>query len=331
MYAESLAPVTCGQEITEDTTLDRDLTCRTGPALVVTTDGVTLDLGGHTIFGDRNGANNGPGIVLREVTGVTVRNGTVQYFGAGIVVRGGGQNVVENLTVQDNTGTTEGDFGDGIVVDGSSENRVENNTVQRNGPFSGISLLNESQRNEIRGNVVADNNMGHLGNPQAGRQDMGIRMEGPGASDNTVEGNTVTGSGADGIVVLPTCQDPQSDPPCVGAPANEGNRIAGNTCNANGTSGTGDGIRLFSMPAPVAPTRTTIADNVANDNMTNGISVDARSTSNTVIGNRANGNGRFDGNDGNVRPPCDENTWEGNEFGTANHPCVSSVATLGKS
>ncbi len=329
MYAESLAPLNCGQEIIEDTTLDRDLTCRTGPALVVTADGVTVDLGGHTVFGDRNGANNGPGIVLREVTGVTVRNGTVQYFGAGVVVEGGSGNVIENLTVQDNIGSAEGDYGDGIVLDGSSENRVSGNTVQRNGPFSGISMLNESQRNEIRDNVVADNSMSHLA-PQAGRQDMGIRVEGPGASDNVIEANTVTGSGADGIVVLPTCLDPQSDPPCVGAPANEGNRIIGNASNGNGRSGTGDGIRLFSMPAPVAPTRTTIQDNVTNDNATNGISVDARATNNTIRGNRANGNGRFDGNDGNTGPACDRNTWEGNDFGTANHPCVSRTATLGK-
>ena len=330
MYAESLAPVTCGQEITEDTTLDRDLTCRTGPALVVTADGVTLDLGGHTVFGDRNGANNGPGIVLREVTGVTIRNGTVQYFGAGVVVRGGGQNVVENMTVQDNTGTTEGDFGDGIVVDNSSENRIENNTVQRNGPFSGISLLNESQRNEVRGNVVADNNMSHLADPRAGRQAMGIRMEGPGASDNVIEANSVSASGADGIVVLPTCLDPGSDPPCVGAQANEGNRILGNTSHDNGRSGTGDGIRLFSMPAPVAPTRTTIADNVTNDNATNGISIDARATNNTCTSNRAHGNGRFDGNDGNTEPACDANRWEGNDFGRVNQPCIRSAAALGK-
>lgn len=329
MYEEPVVSLACGQEITEDTTLDRDLTCRSGPALIVAADGITLDLGGHTVFGDRMGGNTGPGIVLRDVHRATVRNGTVQYFGAGVVIAGGGHNVVENVVAQDNIGTTQGDFGDGIVLDGSSDNRIEENTVQRNGPFSGISLLNESQRNEVRGNLVADNSMSHVGDPSAGRQDMGIRMEGPGASDNVVEGNAVTGSGADGIVVLPTCLDPTSDPPCVGASANAGNRIAGNTSNGNGRSGAGDGIRLFSMAAPVAPTRTTIADNVANDNTTNGISIDARATSNTITGNRANGNGRFDGHDNNPQP-CDDNTWEGNDFGTANHPCVNAMAMVGK-
>ena len=327
--AESITPLTCGQEIAEDTTLDGDLTCRSGPALVVTADSVTLDLGGHTVFGDRNGANNGPAIVLRSVSGVTVCNGTVQYFGAGIVIEGGSGNTVENVTVQDNVGSAEGDYGDGIVVDGSSENVIADNTVQRNGPFSGISLLNESQRNEIRGNVVADNSMSNTGDPRAGRQDMGIRMEGPGASENLVQGNTVTGSGADGIVVLPTCQDPESDPPCVGAPANEGNRIVGNTSDGNGRSGTGSGIRLFSMPAPVPPTGNTIEDNVTNDNATDGISVDARATGNTIRNNRANGNGRFDGNDGNA-DAADANTWEGNVFGTANVPTVNAAASIGK-
>ena len=322
----------CGVEVTGNLTLDADLVCPRGPALVVTADGVTVDLGGHVVSGDPGelrrllGGAPGPGILLRGVRGVTVRNGTVQGFEAGVVVEGGSGNVVEGLTVQDNIGTPDGELGDGIVVNESRENRVEGNLVCRNGPFSGISLGPRAQRNEVRANTVADNNMGHLG-PEDGRQTMGIRIEGPAANHNVVVGNRVTGSGADGIIVLATCDDRESEPPCVGTPPNERNEIAENTASGNGTSGRGAGIRVFSMPLPVAPVGNTLRDNVADDNAWYGVAIDAAplgTGGNVAIRNRGRGNGEFDGSDGALMPPCGGNVWDGNDFGTVNQPCVAT-------
>ena len=310
----------CGEEITQDTTLEGDLTCPSGPALVVAADNITLDLGGHTVSGgDPQASGGGPGILLRSVSGVTVRNGTVAHFEAGIVISGGAGNVVEGVTVQDNIGAADGDFGDGIVVEGSTGNRITGNTVRRNGPFSGISLVQDSQGNEVSGNAVTDNNMMHLGDPSAGRQDMGIRMEGPAASANRVLGNTVTGSGSGGIVVLPTCVNVED---CAQTPPNEDNEIAENTASHNGTSGRGDGIKLFNAASPVGPTRNTISGNVANNNATYGISVDEGAAENRLARNRARANGQYDGYDGNVSPACDANAWEANDFGLVNQPCV---------
>ena len=45
------AHVTCGDVITQDTTLDSDLIDCPGDGLVIGADGVTLDLGGHTVDG----------------------------------------------------------------------------------------------------------------------------------------------------------------------------------------------------------------------------------------------------------------------------------------
>ena len=324
-------PPVCGSEITRDTTLEADLACPRGPALVVTADGVTLDLGGHVVAGEPGelrfleGGAPGPGILLRGVSGVTVRNGTVQGFHAGVVVEGGAGNVVEGLTVQDNIGTPDGELGDGIVVNESRGNRVEANVVRRNGPFSGISLGLRAQGNEVRGNTVADNNMGHLA-AEDGRQTMGIRSEGPAANGNRIIGNTVTGSGADGIIVLATCDDRDSEPPCVGTPPNEGNEIAENTASGNGTSGRGAGIRVFSMPLPVPPVGNTLRDNVADDNAWYGVAIDAAplgSGGNVAIRNRGRGNGEFDGSDGALMPPCGANVWDANDFGSVNQPCVA--------
>jgi parallel beta-helix repeat protein len=309
----------CGDEITQDTTLDGDLTCPTGPALVIAADNVTLDLGGHTVSGDPNAPDGGPGILLRGVSGCTVRNGTVQHFGAGVVISGGARNVVEHVTAQDNIGPSGGDFGDGIVVSKSKENRIRRNTVRRNGPYSGISLVEECDGNDVRDNVVTDNNMMHVGDPSAGRQAMGIRIEGPAANNNKVVRNTVTGSGSSGITVLPTCINMDS---CAGTAPNEHNEIAHNTASHNGTSGRGDGIMLFNVPNPVAPTQNTIMHNVADHNVSNGIAVDAGATKNHIGRNRGRGNGQYDGFDGNTTPACDANKWEANNFGLVNQPCA---------
>jgi hypothetical protein len=199
--------------------------------------------------------------------------------------------------------------------------------VVHNGPYSGISLVGASTGNMIHQNTVTDNNM-LPGDPSVGRQCMGIRIEGPAANNNKIVGNTVLRSGADGIVVLATCLTP--DTGCAGTPPNEGNEITGNMSHNNGTSGRGDGIRLFAVPQPVAPAHTVVSGNVANDNQTHGISIDANGaanpgpTENKVSANSAHGNLDFDGFDGNSA--CGANTWDGNDFGRANQPCVSAGA-----
>ncbi len=321
------ATIACGAEITENTTLEGDLICSGSPALIIAADNVTLDLNGFTITGKGALSKGGPAILFRNVKGSTVQKGTVRGFGAGVAIMGGANNVVQNMTTVDNIGAGDGDFGDGITISDSSGNRVQGNTVVRNGPYSGISLIGASTKNEIRNNVVTDNNMLTVGPPGGGRQTMGIRIEGPGSNDNKVLGNTVTGSGAEGIVILPTCNDREKG--CVGSKPNEGNEISDNVSHRNGTSGQGSGIRLFCVANPVAATDTTVKNNETNENTTHGIEIDAAGnaqpgpTNNRVSGNRARDNAQFDGFDGNLAPKCNANTWESNDFGRVNQPCVS--------
>lgn len=321
----------CGQLITASTTLKANLVCASGPALIVTADNVVLDLGGHTVSGNGTTSAVAPGILLRNVKGVTVQKGTVQHFGAGVAISGGSGNVVQNMTLQDNLGNPTGDFGDGLVITDSADNHITGNTVRRNGPFSGISIVGASTGNNIDQNVVSDNNM-LPGTPSAGRQDMGIRIEGPSANNNKVVGNTVSGSGGDGIVVLATCANPSTG--CAGTPPNVGNEITQNMSHNNGTSGTGSGVRLFAVPAAVAPANTTVNGNITDGNVTNGVSVDAVGASNPgppknlLSGNQGKGNGQFDGFDGNT-PACGSNVWSGNTFAKTNQPCIGAAAHPG--
>ena len=76
----ALAPVPgCGAVLTTDSRLTADLACPSGDGLTLTP-GVTLDLKGHTL----SGSQTATGIVLPNLGDVTIRNGTVSGWGAGV-------------------------------------------------------------------------------------------------------------------------------------------------------------------------------------------------------------------------------------------------------
>lgn len=56
-------------------------------------DGVTLDPNGHRVFGTE-ALGDGAGILVQGRTGVTVTNGTVSLFDAGVAILGGSGNRV---------------------------------------------------------------------------------------------------------------------------------------------------------------------------------------------------------------------------------------------
>ena len=304
--------VSCGVEIT----LSTPCSTLTKPAPKAGAgEGVVLGLGCQTASGAPGAVTQGPGIMLRNVSGGTVRNGTVTKFHAGVAIRGGAGNVVQELTSEDNLRTPGSVFGDGIVVNDSPDNTLRGNVLRRNGPFSSISLGPRATANEVPSNTVADSSMSHVRFPEAGRQTMGI-PEGPAASHNGIVDNTVTGCGCGCgcgcIVVLAECHNPDHNSPCVGTPPNEHKLIAGNTANIDGTSGRGCGVRLFSMPLPMPSAHTVVRDNVADGNTSYGIAPDGlplKAAGNRAVGHRAHGNGEFDGSDGTLMPPCSRSVW----------------------
>jgi len=97
------APVPgCGAVLTEDARLTRDLTCPTGDGLVLT-DGVTLDLRGHTL----RGGGDGTALRVPNLGDVAVRNGTVRGWGTGLRTddawfEAGGRVVVDRVTFRGN-------------------------------------------------------------------------------------------------------------------------------------------------------------------------------------------------------------------------------------
>ena len=304
----------CGSVITTSTTLAGNVgPCSRNNGLVVGADGVTLDLNGFGVLGRANKTGEGAGILIRDRTGVTVRNGRVVDFDAGVAIVGGSANTIENLLAKDNIGTTKrGDFGDGIVMLNSSGNRILGNDVVHNGPFSGISLVGVSTNNHLEGNVITDNNVGN-------QADDGIRIEGPGARENVVRSNTVAGSGLDGIAVFSNAGT---------GPQNDANLIEGNTVTGNGfallATRPGDGIRTF-----IRSNGNIIRGNRVTGNAGSGILIPSGSLDNLVTGNTSLDNARqasstsprYDLHDTNQA--CDNNVWSGNTFGTANQACAA--------
>jgi parallel beta helix pectate lyase-like protein len=114
--------VGCGSVITADTALDSDVVCEGETygvtAITIATNGVTLDLAGYTVSGQRAYDDSSNGIATDGPrTGITVMGGTVVGFGAGLDLSASGS-IVERLRIRDSGGV-------GLQVDG------DGNTLRR--------------------------------------------------------------------------------------------------------------------------------------------------------------------------------------------------------
>jgi parallel beta-helix repeat protein len=341
------AHVVCGQVITQNTVLDGPVGPCLTDGIIIGASGITLDLNGFTVSGVAGQLTQGVGVRLAGHSGVTVTNGTVTKFQAGVSIENGASNTVSDLTAVENTG------GDGIVISGatSDNNNVLNNAVLRNGPFDGIGVYGGTSADKLTGTVISGNLV--QDNATSGMTG-GIRLENW-TWNTTVSNNTVTGSALEGIANFADTQF---------------NTITDNTVDGNGFNTetdnprAGDGIRSFPRSA-----NHTISDNTVTNNGGNGIYIVGPltlgngttvvgSTNNSITDNTATGNnakptilvdeelvyleGRlgasvtvngqtttvpaatpaYDLHDGN--PNCDNNVWLNNIFGTRNPAsCVS--------
>ncbi len=284
----------CGSVVTESTKLANDVGPCPGDGLIIAASHITLDLNGHSVTGTFDPLTPGrrpvdEGITLRQVRDSTVKNGEVTHFSTGVKIDGGSENLVTRMNVHDNRGRPSA--GDGITVLGSDRNRVHKNRVIHNGPASGITLLAEetvgsagSSYNEVSDNVVLDNNIPEIepdGTPNW-RRDIGIAIEGPGATHNRILRNRIENSGTHGIQIFPACSNGYDIASgCPDTVPNDYNVIRGNTSNRNGTSEpkdgfpVGDGISILAMGPSVVKmsAHNTLEDNTTNGNQRNGISI----------------------------------------------------------
>jgi nitrous oxidase accessory protein NosD len=155
----SASHVSCGDTITVDTTLDADLLDCPSNGILIGADGITLDLNGHTIDGDRELTEDCPegepcdlGVLSDGHAGVTVRGGSVREFAVAAVVAGGESNRLLHLSL------TESTFSGALVVD-SPGAQFEHNTVVANGlntDQAGVGVFT-SPDSRIARNEISDN------------------------------------------------------------------------------------------------------------------------------------------------------------------------------
>ena len=186
--------VYCGTYVTQDVTLQHDISGCVDGGIIVAKSGVTVDLNGHTI----TGLGEGDGIAASGVTGVTIKNGSITNFEAGLRLTGVQNSLVHDVRLSLNSDAS-------AWVEGSTGNKFLRNTMTENGD-GGFRLIGSS-RNRIAGNTIS------------GASDSGVGMEGL-SSYNRLVRNKVTLAG-EGVKV----------------DDGTGNRVFRNTLSYNGGAG----------------------------------------------------------------------------------------------
>lgn len=220
--ASAVDPIACGDTITTSTILTEDLVCTSGDGLIIGAQGIVLDLGGHSIDG---GGVSAAGVRIDNDHDVTVRNGSITGFSAGVEVQqsqrahvhslditpvtrginigGGGAHLIEKNIIA-------GAGGDGIRVAVSTGNVIAKNTLTGN--VWGISIADWSSATLVEKNVATGNRHHGVGafsgatgtsfikNIVSGTRDNGLVVGGD-ASGSYLEKNEVDTSGLAGILV----------------------------------------------------------------------------------------------------------------------------------
>jgi parallel beta-helix repeat protein len=184
----------CGAYVTHDVTLQHDIYGCVEGGITIAKSGVTVDLNGHTI----TGLGEGDGIAAAGVSGVTIRNGSVVNFEAGLRLTG-----VTNSLVHDARFSMNSDAS--AWVEASTGNKFRRLTMTENGD-GGFRLIGSS-KNRIAGSNIS------------GASDAGVGLEGL-SSYNRLVRNKVTLAG-EGVKV----------------DDGTGNRVFRNTLSHNGGAG----------------------------------------------------------------------------------------------
>ena len=167
-----------------------------GPALAITSDGVTLDLNGHQITGP--GGNRETGIMIDGASGVEVSNGYLAYLGFAVMVKNSSNVVLRDLHIRgQGVAITAPPPEVGIMIAQSKNVCVEKNVIYNVG--LGVFVRGgQSWGNRIDGNTITANTNGIFGlcyNPTPDDPD--------GPRGDLVQNNLISGFDV-GINVVPT-------------------------------------------------------------------------------------------------------------------------------
>jgi hypothetical protein len=257
--------VACGATLTADTTLTSDLTCPGNLPALTLANGVTLDLGGHTVSG--SGPGGGFGI---NGASYTLRNGTITNFGHAVETAFGTATLSRVRLVVNGMG----------VESLGSQVKITNSVIDRNGVGLGgdtPGFFADDTTIDGNGTGVTTFQGGFIGNRDSisNNQVDGIRIN---QGVISLADSRVNGNNGFGVWVFNSYQSPIA-------------RLIGNTASQNGA----DGIFVTQLVPLSFPNQWYVAHNTANQNHGYGIEIenqDGAITGYDKGGNVASGNGQ---------------------------------------
>jgi parallel beta-helix repeat protein len=153
----------CGETITVDTKLAKDLVDCPNNGIVIGADNITLDLNGHVIDGDGAEFADCPpdeacdiGVLDFDHRGVTIKGGEVREFTFGALVVGASDSHLTRLVLRNH-------FFSGLLVAESSRSEVDGLTVSGNGlttDQAGVDIFDSDHLTLARNAVFANGDIG---------------------------------------------------------------------------------------------------------------------------------------------------------------------------
>ena len=282
--------IDCGDVITADAVLDSDLgPCNDDPVLTV--EGATLDLDGHSVTGGNFG---GQACIELATAASIVENGEVSACDVGIELSDVDGHIVRYLRAEEN-------LSNGFLAASGSSHVIHHTTALANGgdgyrvvspSANNLFFRNTADRNAADGFDMREDGSQLFNNLAIANGGTGYFLEDDGGgtllAKNTASKNQFEGFGI------------QSD----------GNTILLNTSTKNGAQGfyvdSNDNI---------------IGGNKAPKNAAEGIHVDSTASGNSILSNTASENGGDDLRDSTFAGACVGNDWDANK-GETDDPCT---------
>jgi parallel beta-helix repeat protein len=213
--AEAADDVSCGDTITADTTLHKNLVNCPNNGIVIGADDVTLDLNYHTIDGDAApAAGCDPntefcdiGVLNDDHDGVTVVHGSVREFDEGVIVGEARHNRLLGISSSRNAsiGIVVFDSARSVVRNSSGNGSLAHNTGAGLGLFSShhVRVLHSSFRHNGDMGIAVDTAADNLikGNLLARNKHFGIVVRGQAANGNQVRRNRAVRNGKIGVYI----------------------------------------------------------------------------------------------------------------------------------
>jgi Periplasmic copper-binding protein (NosD) len=207
----------CEQVVTTNAYLVQDLSCAGLNGIFVGGDGITIDLRGFTLSGDRT--HDRYGISNSGFDKVTIKNGVVRNFEIGVYAWSG----ADNLTLSGLVST--GSIYAGVVLDGNA-GKIKSVIASGNG--AGVYL--EGSFYSVQSAIIS------------GNYNRGIKMDG---LSNSIKASVVAGNGLNGI-------EANGDSASVTASTVTGNEVDGIRVRGNAASVTKNRVYGNGFPGGVS-------------------------------------------------------------------------------